>query len=258
MLATLLFRAHHYLKHRLRCLRQHPGTVAYQFFVQCIKPAGNNPLPYPHVEAFRQMLYCQSENITFTDPKTKQAREVQLSKLARKTASSTRFNQMLPHLCQWLRVNCALETGTSLGLSAYALAQAPTVKKVITLEGAPTIAQKAGNLLQNQKAISVHTGMLREKFPELLLQHQPQLIFLDADHRSSEVLFCLQQIAQHATQVQAVIIHDIYWSRDMYQGWGQIKKLYSQALPIDLYECGVLLWPDISADKPLQAVDFCW
>lgn len=258
MLRIAFFRIYHYLWHRLRCLRQQPDTVAYSFFIHCVKPSRRKPYSFAQVAAFRQKLYQLPESIAFTDPKTGRSQKIPLKKLARRTSSSPHFNQMLPLLAHWQQVSCALETGTSLGISALALAQAPEMQRVVSLEGSPEIARKARELLASVDSINIYDGLLRDAFPGLLMEFQPELVFLDADHRSSEVLFCLEQIALHAKKVKAVVIHDIYWSRDMYYGWRQIKKRYPQATAIDMYECGVLLWPSVTKNEQPNPVSFCW
>lgn len=92
----------------------------------------------------------------------------------------------------------------------------------------------------SQKNIRLINGSITEQLPEALERHQPELIFLDADHRGSAVKEHVDIIARHSPKVKAIVIHDIYWSRDMYKCWQELSTLPQYPLCIDIFQAGIL------------------
>ena len=195
------------------------------------------------IKRYRISLMQDKARIKYRDPKNKKTFKRRVDEIARRTSSSLDFNAMLSQLCTWLECSSVVETGTSLGLSAYSMAISSYVKRVHSLEGSDAIAKQARQKLEKFRArkVAVVEGLLRDTFPALVAEHQPQLVFLDADHRGSEVLFCYREV-KSTPEIKCLIIHDIHWSADMYRAWKEITSDSSPQLCIDLYECGLVFF----------------
>jgi hypothetical protein len=77
-------------------------------------------------------------------------------------------------------------------------------------------------------------------FETIVQEKVPDLVFLDADHRSEVVLSQIKFLLEQHKPPQLIIIHDIYWSRDMYRGWLKARALPGIQCAIDLFEAGLL------------------
>ncbi len=198
----------------------------------------------------RKNYLKDSTRLQFTHPITKQSIHTRISQIAAKSTSSLRFQIFLLQLVDFLESGIVLETGTSLGITTTALSYS-SAEKIITVEGADEMAEVAHryfNKLVHPDKIHLHIGEIRSLFPTLVEKENPDLIFLDADHRSETIHFYLDTIYKQKNQPRCVIVHDIYWSRDMNTAWQAIVKDPRNALTLDLFEAGVI-FPGYPTEK---------
>ncbi|MEM6644287.1 MAG: class I SAM-dependent methyltransferase [Bacteroidota bacterium] len=143
-------------------------------------------------------------------------------------------------MIQHLGVVSVLETGTSLGLNTLYLAESNS--QVATIEGCPSIAKLAKDNFDqfSRKNPRLAIGKIRDILEQEILINRPDFYFLDADHRSAEVLFCLNLIMKHTPKAKCIVIHDIYWSPDMRKLWNSIIKDTRFNLTIDLFQAGLI------------------
>lgn len=138
-------------------------------------------------------------------------------------------------------IKVALETGTFLGFTTAYLAKAVT-EKVISLEGSPLLGElaiKNLNMLGIDQ-VQVLKANIHSSFMPAIIQHQPELIFLDADHRGEVTLQFINDTLREVPGIKCIVVHDIYWSKDMTDAW---KKLIADdriSLTIDLFQAGVI------------------
>ncbi|MFY0606904.1 MAG: hypothetical protein JXR10_09315 [Cyclobacteriaceae bacterium] len=179
--------------------------------------------------------------IEFVDPKSEKVKKSSLKSLAKRVSSSRLFSLFLKRLIENQGYTRVLETGTSLGINTACIATAPNVK-VWTIEGSKEIARCAqSNFDQlDLKNIELIQGLVVDEFIPALELAKPQLVFLDADHRSQTIEFYLESIHNSSAEVECIIIHDIYWSKDMRAVWEQIVSDPAYQLTIDIFEAGII------------------
>ena len=189
--------------------------------------------------------------IDLYDLKSKHSYRKTISSIAKTSLSTPKFSSFLFQLINYLKVTRIVETGTSLGINSLYLAGPQLVKNVSTIEASPIIASIAkkqfGKVLQHK--IQIKTGTIQNEFEALVVKEQPELCFLDADHQSEAVKYCVDTLMKLCPDIKCIIIHDIYWSEDMLLGWNEIKDNDQFALTVDLFQAG-LIFP--SLDMPKQ------
>lgn len=201
-----------------------------------------------NLKSIRQHLGDSREPISYTDPKTGLKHSTTKYQLARRMTSSLRFHGLLYQLIHYLKADTVLETGTALGISAACMAQT-NAQKVVTIEGSPELAAEAQKSFSELSLTQVHLieGPVQEVFAETIAQYRPQVVFLDADHRSETLAFYLDELQKYAC-VRCILVHDIYWSPDMCAAWKQVIANPGYALTLDLFETG-MIFPDYPIEK---------
>ena len=115
------------------------------------------------------------------------------------------------------------------------------------MEGSEIISRLASKTTQGT-AVEVVRGNIYERLEEHLVKHQPQVVFLDADHRKSSITYCMDRILTHCPKITCIVIHDIYWSQDMSEAWVDCLKNPDFTLTIDLFQAGII-FPNYSMEK---------
>lgn len=154
-----------------------------------------------------------------------------------------------------MKYDRVLEAGTSLGINASYLGNSKA-SRVWTMEGIEEIADLAINRFQKLEYdhVRVVKGLVEHTFRDSLGLN-PDLIFIDADHRSQAIFWYLRIIKEMNIQPKCIIIHDIYWSRDMNRAWQRIVNDERYSLTVDLFEAGII-FPDHPMEKQHFVVKF--
>lgn len=235
------------MKYRLNAKNSHHlhSPFLYELY-QKVLHGGEKP-ESKQLKQLRQVT--QNRTITFADPKTGKKKSKSEKELFRQVTSSHKFSYFLLRLINHLGCKRVLEAGTSLGINTSYLALSKA-QKTWTIEGSAPIASLAQERfdqagLQN---ILIRVGRVQEVFAQVLEESKPQLVFLDADHRASTIHHYLQCIAQSKEKPTCIIIHDIYWSKDMNSAWQEIIHSPSYSLTIDIFEAGII-FPDYPMEK---------
>ncbi len=220
----------------------------FELFNQAIKPASRFRLE--NVEKLRNELKRNHQIIDLFDLKEKKSYRKPISSIAKTSLSGPKFSAFLYLLINHMKVKSVMETGTSLGINSLYLAGPELVNKVTTIEASPIIAALAkkqfSKLLQHK--IEIKIGTIQDEFEALVVKEQPELCFIDADHRSQAVAHCLNVLLKHSSKIKCIIIHDIYWSQDMLSEWNQIVANTDFKLTIDLFQAG-LVFPKMDMPK---------
>ncbi|MEQ8904050.1 class I SAM-dependent methyltransferase [Ekhidna sp.] len=217
-------------------------------FNKVIKPAGRFRLD--NIEKLRKELYRNHDVVDLFDLKNNENYRRTISSIAKTSLSTPKFSAFLHRLIEYLNVETVLETGTSLGINALYLAGPERVNKVVTIEASPIIASFATEQFSKllQQKIEIKQGTIQEVFEQILVKLQPELCFMDADHRSDAVDFCIESIMSHCASIKCIVVHDIYWSKDMHQSWNRIVKDERFSLTVDIFQAG-LIFPFIQMPK---------
>ena len=257
MSKLLVFRLQHYLKYRLKAVGLHAlhSPFLFDLYNQVIKPSSNFRLA--NVEKLRNELKKNHQIIDLFDLKEKKNYRKTISSIAHTSLSTPKFSSFLYLLIDHLNVKKVLETGTSLGINSLYMAGPALIQKVCTIEASPIIASLAkkqfSKLLQHK--IEIKEGTIADEFESLIVKEQPELCFIDADHRSSAIKQCVGLLIKHCPQVKCIVIHDIYWSKDMLKGWNELIRMKHFSLTVDLFQAG-LIFPNM--DMPKQHFTLCF
>lgn len=242
-----LYTASKYFPYWINALGPHGlhSPLLYDLYQTAIKHSNKLDV---EIEEIRKRIYQDKRVIDVTDLKTGVSKRSSVGDYARRSASRARFSKFLQLLCEKLEIRSVLETGTSLGINALYLAGANTVDKVCSIEGSRIIYDLAKKVTVNDPKVELLNGDLHDLLEMSLVKYQPQLVFLDADHRSSSVEFCVEKVLEHVSDVKCIVIHDIYWSPDMTKAWEEIVGNTKFTLTVDLFQAG-LLFPNYPMEK---------
>ncbi|MCP4457597.1 MAG: hypothetical protein GY816_06165 [Cytophagales bacterium] len=247
-MSSPIFAAGSYLNYWLRAKGSHSlhSPFLFNLYNKAFKLAPISLIP--DFEKIRSALLKNDEPVDVVDFKTGRTHLRTIGSVARTSLSKPKFSNLLRLLCDELKIKTILETGTSLGLNALYLSRGKSVEKVVSIEGSDIIYQLAKKHLSQTKSIKLRSGDIYELFESNLVQHEPELIFLDADHRKSAVDFHLNNINQHCPKIKCIVIHDIYWSSDMATAWQEIVQNQNYSLTIDIFQAGII-FPNQQMEK---------
>lgn len=245
-----LFRLKNYLKYRSKAVGSHAlhSPFLFDLYKQVIKPS--KKFRYENVEKLRNELRNDHRVIDLFDLKTQINYRKTISSIAKTSLSQSRFSAFLNLLIDFLQISRVLETGTSLGINTLYMAGSESVERVSTIEASPIISSIAkeqfAKLLQHK--IEITTGTIQDVFESVVVRDCPQLCFIDADHRSEAVRFCIDTLMTHVPEIKCIIVHDIYWSEDMLDSWQQMVSDDRFPLTVDLFQAG-LIFPNLEMPK---------
>ncbi len=247
--ADPLFTFFSFLKYKFRAKGKHGihSPFVYRLYEEVVK--GSESWTENSIEGIRDSLKKNPSTLEITDFKNNTTNIRSVAKIANTTLSSRRFSAFLHFLATHLNTKEILETGTSLGINTAYLALDPK-RKVTTIEGNKSLVDVAGRNFEKLglRNISLQHTELKSSFSKILEGSEFQMIFLDAEHSGRTLEFCLNEIDKYLDEIKVIIIHDIYWSRDMFSHWNKIMNQERYPLTIDIFDAG-LLFPDIDIEK---------
>ena len=198
----------------------------------------------------RTSLRKNRTSVEIQDLKSGKVNQQTIGSIVKRSGSTIKFQTFLSQLTDYLGCKTILETGTSLGLTTVALALSDA-ERVVSIEASEPIHQEATQFVSKlpvSDKITLIKGTLEASFEIAVRQWKPDLIFLDADHRSQAVAYCMDTIMSHLPDVTCIVIHDIYWSKDMNNAWNRLVKDERFTITIDLFEAGIL-FPKYPSEK---------
>jgi predicted O-methyltransferase YrrM len=170
-------------------------------------------------------------------------RQRTIEAIAKSALKPPKLAQLLFRIVQYYKPAAMIEMGTSLGITAAYLALGNPCGKLVTCEGAASIAAVAKENLSYLQIPNIHiaTGNFDETLP--LLLNKPGNIdfaFIDGNHRAVPTLRYFEQLLQKANRPAILIFDDIHWSAGMESAWQQIKNHPAAMLTIDLFFLGMV------------------
>lgn len=206
-------------------------------------------MAYPVIERLRAKLKKNKQEIEVTDlgagSRVSQTYRRRISEIARISAKSPKYGQLLFRLINYFQPRQVLELGTSLGLTTAYLAAANKKAAITTFEGCPNIANHA---LQNfrelkLKNISLIPGNLDQSLPDFVANlDQIDFVYFDGNHRYESTIRYYQRCQQKHTQNSVFVFDDIYWSSEMEKAWKEICRDPTVTLSIDLFQVGLIFF----------------
>ena len=183
----------------------------------------------------------------------------QVSSIAKYAAKPSRFAKLLYRMVRYFQINHVLELGTSLGLTTRYLALAKPQSGVITIEGAPAIAQKSEEMFVAEGIgnVTVHCGDFGKVLPGILPHMQGRkLIFFDGNHRYAPTMDYFIQACAFAGEEDIFVFDDIHWSLEMELAWKEIKKNKQVTCTVDLFFIGLVFFRKEFKEKQEFAIRF--
>lgn len=247
--ATPLFTIQQYFKYLLRAVGPHSlhSPFVFDLFNQVIKPSSKFRIK--KIEDQRKLLKTNHQLIDVTDFKNNRTKRKTVSSLAKTSLSRAKFSAFLHLLANYLDTTTILETGTSLGINSMYLASKQS-SVITTVEGSPILQQLAADSFKKLQFtnITIASGEVNQLLPSVLERSNPELIFLDADHRGKALSQQIDSIMAMKVPPKCIVAHDIYWSKDMALAWDQLIRDGRFSLTLDVFQAG-LLFPNRNIEK---------
>jgi predicted O-methyltransferase YrrM len=206
--------------------------------------------PYKLIERVKTNLLLDERVLQVNDPgagsrEKKDNSDKKISEIAKTSVSDQKFGRLLFRLANFYRAATIVEMGTSLGISTSYLASADGNSRVITIEGAPAIADIARETFEKLKIrnITQVIGNFEDRLPGVIASNPPaDLVFIDGNHRKEPVLEYFRQFMNKISTSSVIIIHDIHWSREMEEAWEIIRQHPVVKMSIDIFSAGLIFF----------------
>jgi len=202
----------------------------------------------PQIESLRKKLRTNKGIIEVTDFKSGITSNKSIREIANTSLSSKKFSYFLNKLIAYIEAKNILECGTSLGINTLYMSESKTAEKIYTIEGSQVISNLASKNFANNDKIKLIQGDVYQLFEQTVASLKPDLVFLDADHRSEAISFYLEALFRINSEVKCIVIHDIYWSKGMAIKWNEIINDPKMILTVDLFQAG-LIFPNLEMQK---------
>ncbi|MBN8703226.1 MAG: class I SAM-dependent methyltransferase, partial [Bacteroidetes bacterium] len=168
-----------------------------------------------------------------------------IADIAKSALKPSKQSQLLFRIVNYFNPSTILELGTSLGTSTAYLASAAPNSQIISLEGAPeiaNIAQKNFNNLNIQN-IQISVGDISKTLnPALEKLKKVDFVFFDANHKKKPTIDYFEQCLPFITNNSVFVFDDIHWSAEMEDAWNYIKQHQKTKVTIDLFYLGIVFF----------------
>lgn len=204
---------------------------------------------YKPIEIIRSQLLRDNRNITINDfgagSILNSSKKRKVKDIARNSAKSIKYGQLLFRLVDYFQPNKMLELGTSLGISTLYQAMPKHSAKLITLEGCKetaSIAQENFNKLKLPN-IKILLGDFAHTL-SLALQELGELdyAFFDGNHTKEATLQYFEECLPFIHNNTLFVFDDIHWSRGMEDAWKIIKDNSKVTVSVDLFFLGLIFF----------------
>jgi predicted O-methyltransferase YrrM len=208
---------------------------------------------YADIEQLRSALKQSTETLQVTDlgagSLVNSGTTRKVSDITRHAAKPPKFGQLFYRLIQAYKPEYLLELGTSMGMSTSYMAKANPAAKVMTIEGCPNIAARAGKNFETLglKNIKQYVGNFDTVLGDVL-KEVPRLdyVYIDGNHRSAPTLTYFGQCLEKAHDESLFIFDDIHWTPDMEAAWHKIQDHPRVTFTVDLFFIGLVFFrPDM-------------
>ena len=174
--------------------------------------------------------------------------------IAKHSAISEKYGEMLFRLIEKFKPKTILELGTSLGLGTLYLAKPNSKANIFTIEGCPETTRKATDNFKECKAENINqiAGNINDKLPEFLNEIDTlDFVCFDGNHQKEATLNYFNQCLLKTHNDTIFYFDDIHWSKGMEEAWEKIKSNKAVTLTVDLFFSGIVFFR-----KELSKQDF--
>lgn len=168
-----------------------------------------------------------------------------LKRIATHTSVSQEWGTFLYLCAAAAEATTVIELGACAGVSGAYLAAAPSVQRLVTIEGSADLAALAR---ENITAIDPRAEVINALFDDALDELLPDRLtgidfaWIDGHHEKIATLHYFQRLRPALAPGALVLFDDISWSQDMRECWGEVCRTTGFAHAVDLGKCGVTVW----------------
>lgn len=253
---TLAFK---YFNYYLKASNGKGHGIHSPFVYQWVREVLNGPSSPPNVkeiEALRQHLRNDTSSIEVLDlgagSRQSNFKTRRVDAIAKSALKPSKIAALLYRMVGYHKPHSILEMGTSFGITSCYLAAGQSQGKLVTMEGAPVIAQIAQhnfNLL-DYKNIEIRKGDFAQLLPAFLNEIESVgLVYIDGNHQYLPTLEYFHALLEKVNEQSVLIFDDIYWSSEMEQAWSEIKNHPKVTLTIDLFFIGIVFFRNENKQK---------
>ena len=174
-----------------------------------------------------------------------EANQKSVAGIARRSAVSPKYGQLLSRLVHFTQPTTILELGTSLGIGSLYLNMARPSAQLVTLEGCQACADIAQNALLTQGCANarVVVGNFDQTLqPTLNKIEQLDFVWFDGNHRKEPTLQYFEQCLAKAGNNTVFVFDDIHWSAEMSSAWATIIRHPQITVSMDLFQLGIVFF----------------
>lgn len=250
MIATIKFILK-YVYYLLRSKTPHGvhSPFVYKLFSEAIRTSDEKFYAFDKIEYLRSLLLKNKNEINITDlgagSKINKSRQRKISDIAKSSAKSPKYGQMLFRIVNFLKPKNIIELGSSLGISTAYLASPIKTTQVFSLEGCSETAQIAAKNFKKLDLpnIKLILGNFDNTLPILLNSFESvDFVFIDGNHTKEATLRYFNQCLNKINEDTLLIFDDIHWSKEMEEAWKIIYTNEQVCVSIDLFFVGFVFF----------------
>ena len=253
-----------YLKFLLKSQNQHGlhSPFVYDLVTKCFydkKPHEG----YELIKNYRNDLLRNKNIIEVTDfgagSRVFKSNQRPVFSVAKNAGITLHRAKLLHRLTKYLKINNALELGTSLGIASSAIA-ANKKTKLISIEGCKETVKVAKEQFakyqlnniqlinaQFENALSQLISDPNNRKPltpnsELQTAGKFDLIYFDGNHQKEATLKYFKELLPTAHNNSVFIFDDIHWSQEMEEAWDEIKAHPEITVSVNTFQWGLVFF----------------
>lgn len=240
-----------YIKFLWHSSNQHGvhSPFVYNLVTRCFYDKKKKPA-YNKIRTYRKALINNKESIQVTDfgagSRVFKSDTRKVSAIAKNAGITISRAELLNRLVQYLKIENALEIGTSVGIGTAAMAAGNKIK-ITTIEGCPETARVAQENLSafDFKNIDLKNGDFEVVLDEIISDSKNQkfdLIYFDGNHQKEATFKYFEKLLFTIHNDTVFIFDDIHWSPGMEEAWEEIKNHPSVTVTIDTFFWGFVFF----------------
>jgi predicted O-methyltransferase YrrM len=170
-------------------------------------------------------------------------RQRRISEIAAHALQPPSSAQLIFRLVNYLQPATILELGTSLGITTAYMASACKSARLISIEGAESVAACARQVADRLglKNVCILSGSFEDQLPGVLNDaRKVDFALVDGNHRYEPTMRYFTQIMDHVSSGACLIFDDIHWSAEMEKAWNEIVSDRRVSLSIDFFDFGII------------------
>jgi predicted O-methyltransferase YrrM len=222
------------------------SPFVYTFIREVLHKKANHSL-IPAIENRRAQLLANNSMIQVWDrgAGSRQTASAQRSirSIAKAALKPKKYSQLLYKIITYYQPNQILEMGTSLGTTTCYLAAANSKASIVTMEGAPSVAEVAKDTFKEMGLhnIEIMEGDFEQSLPQYLTTiNSIGVAYIDGNHKYLPTIQYFESLIKQSNDDSILIFDDIHWSAEMEKAWEEIKKHEAVTLTIDLFFIGLV------------------